>query len=124
MILIISGIVLFLGIILVNICSSESVFYLLGVICIIFSCFFGFLAIGVLYPIETEIIIPEGAFMEKNENSIIIVVPEVGNKVITDPAIISYLSVGDTIKIKRRYNSYGIELDPIRIYVEKNGYKY
>jgi hypothetical protein len=85
---------------------------------------FGFILFGTMFPVETEITIPQGAFIEKNESSIVLVVPNVGNKVITDPAIIRYIEIGDTIKVRREYNSYGIELDKTRIYVEKKGWKY
>ena len=122
MILIISGIVLFLGVLFVILPWKPLM--AIGIVFIIFSIFIGFLIIGLTFSVETEITIPQGAFIEKNENSIIVVVPNIGNKVITDPAVIRHLEVGDTIKVKKKYNSYGGQVDKTRIYVEKKGWKY
>lgn len=122
MILIISGIILGLSI-LFTMTKYEGL-QILGIAGIIISLGFGFLLMGILFPIETEIIVPDDAFMEKNESSIVLVVPNVGNRVITNPAVIRYIDTTDTIKVRYDYNSYGGKVDNIKIYVEKDGWRY
>ena len=87
---------------------------------------FGLGLIGFLHPVEHKTILPEGAFLEKTNNIIVVVVPNIGNKIIDDPAIVNYLTKGDTIIVKRDYNSYGLQIqsDKVMIYVRKNGRLY
>jgi len=125
MVLIISGILLAVGIIIffLGVMIDLDGMMGFGFFLAFFTIIFGFLFVGLALPVETEIIVPDGSFIEKNENSIVLVVPNIGNKVITDPAIIRHIEVGDTIKVMYDYNSYGGELREW-IYVEKNGWKY
>lgn len=126
MILIISGIVLVVGILLFLLAVAKNIepLFVVGFLMCIFSIIFGFLLLGCLVSVETTFTIPEDAFIEKNKNSIVLVVPNIGNKVITDPAIIRHIEISDTIKVRKNYNSYGFQVENTKIYVEKNGWKY
>jgi len=131
-ILVVSGITLMIGFILFFISinagwptsSGLEALSILGFFIMILSVILGFFLMGMLYPYTTEITIADQGYIEKNEKSLVIVAPNVGSKLITDPAIIAHIEISDTVKIKRDYNSYGLEIDPVRIYVEKNGWKY
>ena len=126
MLLVIFGIILVVCIVLFFL-TMNTRFESVAMVCFfvaVVTAFLGFGMVGTMMPVETEIIIPQGYFIEKNENSIVLVVPNIGNKVITDPAIVAYIEVGDTVKVRKEYNSYGLQVDRTRIYVEKNGWKY
>ena len=125
-ILLVSGIILMIGFILffLGINVGWEAIPILGFFMMVIAVIFGFGILGFIFPYTTEITIADQGYIEKNEKSLVIVAPNVGSKLITDPAIIAHIEINDTVKIKRDYNSYGLEIDPVRIYVEKNGWKY
>jgi len=125
-ILLVSGIILMIGFILffLGINVGWEALPILGFFMMVIAVIVGFGMFGFIFPYTTEITIADQGYIEKNEKSLVIVAPNVGSKLITDPAIIAHIEISDTVKIKRDYNSYGMEIDPVRIYVEKNGWKY
>lgn len=124
MILIISGSILVSCIILFIIALVKGwddfafAFFLIGLVVSVL----GLGMLGNTIIIDTKYEYPSDAFIEKNERSIVVVVPDLGNKTITDPAIVGYLSESDTVMVVRKYDSYGVHDETI--YVKKNGYKY
>ena len=78
---------------------------------------------GFILPIETKYEYPKDAFIKKINNSIVIVVPDIGNRKIEDPVLILYLTENDTVIVQQDYNSYGIKLQN-HFYIIKNGHKY
>jgi hypothetical protein len=130
-ILVVSGIILMIGFILfflginAGINAGWEALPAFGFFMMVIAVIGGFGVFGFLFPYTTEITIADKGYIEKNETSLVIIAPNVDSKVITDLAVVAFVEVGDTVKIKREYNSYGIELDiNMRIYVEKNGWKY
>ena len=125
-ILLVSGIILMIGFILffLGINVGWEALPILGFFMMVIAVIVGFGMFGFIFPYTTEITIADQGYIEKNEKSLVIVAPNVGSKLITDPAIITHIEISDTVKINRDYNSYGLEIDPVRIYVEKNGWKY
>ena len=124
MILIISGVILFICIILFVLSvlndwvNAAFAFFMIGVVVVIV----GFGMLGNTFIVDVKYVYPNDAFIEKNEKTLVVVVPKLGNKTITDPAIVGYLAETDTVVIVQTYDSYGLHDETI--YVKKNGWKY